>query len=172
MGQLIIPNEILFPHIREEIRAGNSVRIRVKGNSMLPLIRPETDEIELSPLDKRTLRKGNIVLARSEDGRYLVHRIEKVKAGVVFIRGDGNTSARETCTVDNVFAQVTGIFRKDKKIGKNSCQWKFAQYGWPSSPLLRRICLGAFRRLRSLSRRTNSDCDENEREHKNQANRG
>ncbi|OQB67482.1 MAG: hypothetical protein BWX93_01773 [Bacteroidetes bacterium ADurb.Bin139] len=149
MGQLIIPNEVFFAHIKGEINAGNSVRIPVKGNSMLPLIHPETDEIELSPLDKRSLRKGNIVLALLEDGRYLVHRIEKVKGEMVFIRGDGNTSARETCTVDNVFAQVKGIFRKDKKIEKNSCQWKFAQYGWPSSPLLRRICLGAFRRLRS-----------------------
>ena len=149
MGQLIIPNEVFFAHIKGEINAGNSVRIPVKGSSMLPLIHPETDEIELSPLDKRSLRKGNIVLALLEDGRYLVHRIEKVKDGEVFIRGDGNASARETCTVDHVFAQVTGIFRKDKKIGKNSCQWKFAQYGWPSSALLRRICLGAFQRLRS-----------------------
>ncbi len=149
MGQLIIPNEVFFAHIKGEINAGNSVRIPVKGSSMLPLIHPETDEIELSPLDKTSLQKGNIVLALLEDGRYLVHRIEKVKDGEVFIRGDGNASARETCTVDHVFAQVTGIFRKDKKIGKNSCQWKFAQYGWPSSALLRRICLGAFQRLRS-----------------------
>jgi len=118
MGQLIIPNEVFFVHIKGEINAGNSVRIPVKGNSMLPLIHPETDEIELSPLDKRSLRKGNIVLALLEDGRYLVHRIEKVKDGEVFIRGDGNASARETCTVDHVFAQVTGIFRKGKKSKK------------------------------------------------------
>ncbi|HNR27758.1 MAG TPA: S24/S26 family peptidase [Bacteroidales bacterium] len=154
---MIIPNDILFPHIREEIRAGHSVRIQTRGNSMLPLIRPGTDEIELSPLDKRSLQKGNIVLARSEDGRYLVHRIEKVKAEVVFLRGDGNASARETCTVNNFFAQLTGIFRKGKKIEKNSFQWKFAQYGWPSSPLLRRICLGVFRRLHCLHQRIKSN---------------
>lgn len=90
MGQLIIPNKVFFSHIQGEIKAGNSVRIPVKGNSMLPLIRPGTDDIELSPLNKRSIEKGNIVLAQTEDGRYLVHRIEKVEGEVVFIRGDGN----------------------------------------------------------------------------------
>ncbi|MDD4919439.1 MAG: S24/S26 family peptidase [Bacteroidales bacterium] len=154
MGQLIIPNKVFFSHIQGEIKAGNSVRIPVKGNSMLPLIRPGTDDIELSPLNKRSIEKGNIVLAQTEDGRYLVHRIEKVEGEVVFIRGDGNVSARETCSINNIFAQVTGIFRKGKKIKKISCQWKFAQYCWPSSPLLRRICLRVFRRFQCLAQRT------------------
>ena len=70
--QLIVQNESFFLHILTEIKAGHQVIIPSKGNSMLPFIRPGTDEIELSPIDNNSIRKRNIVLAKTEEESGLV----------------------------------------------------------------------------------------------------
>ncbi len=147
MMQLIIPNKVFFSQIMEEINAGNNVRIPPKGNSMLPFIRPKSDEIELSPLTEDSIRKGNVVLARTKENSYVIHRIEKVESEKITLRGDGNLTIRESCNTDSVFAEVTGIYRDGKKITETSLFWKFAKHGWFSSPLLRRIYLAVDRRI-------------------------
>lgn len=150
MGQLIIPNEIFFSHIMEEINAGNSVRIPSKGNSMLPFIKHTKDEIELSPLNENSISVGNIVLAKTADNGYVVHRIEKAEPLKITLRGDGNLTVRETCNASSIFAEVTCIYRGNKVIKKTSIIWKFAKSCWFSSPLLRRIYLGIYRRIKRL----------------------
>ncbi|MDD4695898.1 MAG: S24/S26 family peptidase [Fermentimonas sp.] len=148
MVELIIPNEVFFSHIMEEINAGNSVRIPSKGNSMLPFIQPVKDVIELSPLTENSIQKGNIVLAKTEENGYVVHRIERVESDKIILRGDGNINIRETCHTESVFAEVTGIYRGVKRITKSNLTWKLAKNVWFSSPLLRRIYLGIGRRIK------------------------
>ena len=116
MESLIVPNEVFFSHILEEIEARRAVRIPVKGNSMLPFIRPLTDQVELSELTGQSVTKGNIVLARTNGSNYVVHRIEKVEGEVVTLRGDGNLSVRERCDKGNVVAEVTAVYKKGRKI--------------------------------------------------------
>lgn len=150
MGQLIIPNEVFFSYIMEEINAGNSVRIPSKGNSMLPFIRPFEDEIELSPINENSVREGNIVLSKTKENRYVVHRIEKIESDKITLRGDGNLSTRETCNINSIFAEVTGIYREGKTVTKSSIKWKLAKNRWFSSPILRRVYLGIYRRIKRI----------------------
>ena len=145
--QLIVHNESFFSHIITEINSGHHVIIPSKGNSMLPFIRPSTDEIELSPLDKKSIQKGNIVLAKTYECNYVVHRIEKIEGDVVILRGDGNLKVREYCKKSNILAEVTTILRNKRKIKKNNFSWKLYQKLWFSNPLYRRIYLGLHRRL-------------------------
>lgn len=147
--QLIVQNESFFLHILTEIKAGHQVIIPSKGNSMLPFIRPGTDEIELSPIDNNSIRKRNIVLAKTEEGNYVIHRIEKIDGDVITLRGDGNLTTREYCKRSNISAEVTAILRKNRKIKKDNFRWSLHQNLWFSNPLLRRICLGIFRRLKN-----------------------
>ena len=90
MVQMIIPNDVFFSHILNEINDGKSVRIPSKGNSMLPLIRPEVDEIELSPISENSIQKGNILLAVINNNYYVIHRAEKISSEKITLRGDGN----------------------------------------------------------------------------------
>ena len=147
--QLIVQNESFFLHILTEIKAGHQVIIPSKGNSMFPFIRPGTDEIELSPIDNNSIRKRNIVLAKTEEGNYVIHRIEKIDGDVITLRGDGNLTTREYCKRSNISAEVTAILRKNRKIKKDNFRWSLHQNLWFSNPLLRRICLGIFRRLKN-----------------------
>ena len=148
MRQLTISNEVFFSHIMEEIRIGNSIRIPSKGGSMLPFIRPSKDEIELSPIKDDSVKKGNIVLAKTKNNEYVIHRIEKIESNEIILRGDGNLTVRETCDINSIFAEVTGIYRGGKTIGKTSLIWKFARDVWFSSPLMRRVYLGVYRRVK------------------------
>ena len=145
--QLILQNETYFSHILTEIDAGYHVVIPSKGNSMLPFIRPRTDEIKLSPIDNKSIQKGNIVLAKTDDGNYVIHRIEEIDGDTITLRGDGNLTTREYCKKNNILAEVTAILRNNRKIKKDNFRWMLNQKLWFSNPLLRRIYLGVYRRL-------------------------
>lgn len=147
MESLIVPNEIFFSHILEEIDAHRAVKIPVKGTSMLPFIRPPSDQIELSKLNGQSITKGNIVLARTKANSYVVHRIEKVEKELVTLRGDGNPFVREQCDKKHVVAEVTAVYKKGRKIGKGSLKWNLAKKCWSSSPLLRRFFLRIYRKI-------------------------
>ena len=146
--QLIVQNESFFLHILTELEAGHHVVIPSKGNSMLPFIRPRTDEIELSSIDNKSIQKRNIVLAKTDEGNYVIHRIEKIDGDAITLRGDGNLTTREYCKRNNISAEVTAILRKNRKIKKDNFLWILHQNLWFSNPLLRRIYLGVYRRLK------------------------
>lgn len=147
MEKLIVPNEIFFSQVLEEIKAGRAVKIPSKGNSMRPFIRQGTDMIELKPLSENSIERGNIVLAKTKEDKYVAHRIEKVNHDVIILRGDGNLSVREVCSKKNIFAEVTAVYKKNETIRKGSFKWNLSKIYWFSSPLLRKIYLGIDRRL-------------------------
>ena len=47
-----IANECFFAWVESEIKSGRSVKFRVKGNSMMPLLRNGKDEVVVGPYDK------------------------------------------------------------------------------------------------------------------------
>lgn len=144
---LVLPNAVFFDEILQQISEGKRVRIRAKGNSMLPLIRDGKDEIVLEKLNPNSLHKGNIVLAILPSRAYVIHRIEDIKGNKVTLRGDGNLTSREQCATDDILAEVASIHRGKKSIDRRSLLWKSASILWPSHPFLRRIYLGVYRRL-------------------------
>ena len=51
-----IANECFFAWVESEIKSGRSVKFRVKGNSMMPLLRNGKDEVVVGPYDKEELK--------------------------------------------------------------------------------------------------------------------
>lgn len=154
MESLIIPNDIFFSHILEEINLNNTVKIPVKGSSMLPFIRPLSDEIELKRLNHKSLEKGNIVLAKTRENKYIVHRIEKIEQDTITLRGDGNLSVREICDKNNIFAEVTAVYKKKRIVRKDSFEWNLIKNYWFSNPFLRRVYLGIDRKINKMLNKT------------------
>lgn len=52
-------------------------------------IKGNIDQVEFSRLSGQSVTKGNIVLGKTNENNYVVHRIEKVEGEVVMFRGDG-----------------------------------------------------------------------------------
>lgn len=96
--------------IEEAVRLvddGVSVTLPVNGRSMLPFIIGGRDSVILQkPVN---LHVGNVVLAWTDDSRWVVHRIIHIDGDRITLMGDGNLSGREYCTVGHVKALVTHV---------------------------------------------------------------
>lgn len=148
METRVIQNNLFFQEIASRIAEGERVRMRAKGNSMLPFIRDSKDEVVLEKPNKRSFQKGRLLLVQLSDKRYVLHRVEKIENNAVLLRGDGNLSILETCTVSDVIAEAIAVMRGGKEIKVGSFKWKLYGYLWPQNAFLRRVGLGVYRRLR------------------------
>lgn len=101
----VIDNRIAFAQARDLLLEGQSVQIRVQGQSMLPFFRSGS-RITLRPLREGDLRRGNVVMALAPSGYYVVHRIIRVTDGTVTLLGDGNTVGTETMPISQVYGIV------------------------------------------------------------------
>ncbi len=76
----IIPNIEALKIIEEGIKAGGSVRLTVRGNSMSPLLLDGIDAVTLNPFIPEKLKKGDVILFRYKEA-FLLHRIVEVQGG-------------------------------------------------------------------------------------------
>ncbi|MDD2313464.1 MAG: S24/S26 family peptidase [Proteiniphilum sp.] len=144
----VIPNELLFDEVAKQIALGYRVQIRAKGNSMLPFIREGKDCIMLEKVGAYSFQSGNLLLVHLRDGRYVLHRVMKCDEDQIVLRGDGNLSAVETCTRDEVIAEAVQVIRSGKAICRGSLLWNMYRSIWPGGTFFRRIGLAIYRRLR------------------------
>lgn len=97
------------PHainVEEYLRQHGSITYRFSGTSMLPLLRQGRDAVTLRLLAPgETPRRGSVVLFRSAQGKAVLHRVVRVRGGLVTTRGD-NCAANDAPVP---FAQVIGV---------------------------------------------------------------
>ncbi len=144
---LSVPNEILLPQVAEFIKEGRRVTIRVRGNSMNPYLVDRRDEVVLSPFTVDDLQVGAVILARVVDGRFILHRIVKVKDGEITMMGDGNWRGTECTDPEDVLGLVTSVVRKGKTVNCTSLYWKAYSRTWMIMRPLRRWLLAVWRRI-------------------------
>ncbi|MBQ6957629.1 MAG: S24/S26 family peptidase [Bacteroidales bacterium] len=100
--------------IREAVRLvdeGLAVTMLVKGRSMLPFILGGQESAVLTqPGD---IRPGDVVLARIDGCRYVLHRVMEVSADKVVLMGDGNIRGQEICRPSDVLARADEVVGAD-----------------------------------------------------------
>ena len=105
-----LPMEELMPILSAQLETGGRATLVVTGNSMYPTFRNRADAVYLIPVN-RPLKKGDLILYRRENGRYILHRIvTKPKNGRFFCTGD-NQWVQEAVTDAQVLALVDGFTR-------------------------------------------------------------
>ena len=125
-----IPNDLFFAWVESEIAEGRSVKFRLKGNSMFPLLRNGKDEVILEKCFPENLKPMDVILFRYR-GAHVLHRIIKRKGNDLLIQGDGSIVAMEHCTVNDVVGKVTSICRSSgKTIVIDSWKWKLYSHLW------------------------------------------
>lgn len=108
-----LPMEELMPILATQLESGGKATLVVTGNSMYPTFRNRADAVYLVPV-KRPLKRGDLILYRRDNGRYILHRIvTKPKNGSFFCTGD-NQWELETVTDAQVLALVAGFTRDGK----------------------------------------------------------
>lgn len=123
------PNSEIFKYVAEEIADGKNVKLRVRGNSMIPFIR-EDDFIILIPCNPSTLKIGDVVLFNHNKEVHL-HRIIRKKGNRLILQGDGNIIAKEEIALHDVIAKMKQIIqKKGKKVNADAWVWYFFFYLW------------------------------------------
>ncbi len=99
-----IANRELFSIVRDTLLEGNTVRVAVNGQSMLPFFRSGS-QITLRPIKEEDIRKYNVVIADAGHN-FVVHRIIDIGEEVVTLLGDGNLRGTERVTRDKIYGIV------------------------------------------------------------------
>ena len=94
---------------------------------------------------KETYMKGDIVLALTSEGKYVMHRIIKVKDGTVILRGDANLRKTETCMPQDIAGAVISITRNGKHLLCSSAKEKAKSAVWQALFPFRRLILKIMR---------------------------
>ena len=123
---------------------GVEVIFPVNGRSMRPFIEGGRDSVLLvKPVDVKPM---DVVLAKTEDNRYVVHRVLEIAGDRVTLMGDGNLQGREICECKNIYAKVTHVVTPN---GKRHALYtpfiQFVQKLWVSLLPLRRYLLKLYR---------------------------
>ena len=99
-----IANRELFAIVRDTLLEGSTVRVAVKGQSMLPFFRSGST-ITLRPIKEGDIRKYNVVMADAGNA-FVVHRIIEVGEEFVTLLGDGNYLGTEQVARDKIYGVV------------------------------------------------------------------
>lgn len=118
------------------------------GRSMRPFIEHKRDSVVLSKVDN--IKEGDVVLAKSVEKGYVVHRLVKIdrETKQCVLRGDGNLDT-EHCGESDILAKAVAFVRKKKKqrVEVDSITWKAYSWLWTRLLPVRRYLLALHRRL-------------------------
>lgn len=103
------------------------------GYSMIPLLRPRQDIIEIRPLTGRA-KKYDVVLYRriqNSGAPYILHRVLKVLPdGKYIIAGDHNTFKEYDVTDDMILGVMTRVIRNGKSIYPSYWMYQLYVHLW------------------------------------------
>lgn len=116
MTELVLPNDVMMEGFAALLDEGREVRFTPKGVSMRPFIEGGRDSVVLRKNSAVTV--GDIVLAKLENGSYVLHRVIKKSSERLTLMGDGNLSGTESALARDVLGTVTGIVKPNGKCVK------------------------------------------------------
>jgi signal peptidase I len=127
---LIASNAEMLGLLEELLGEDKSVRLKIKGRSMLPLLGDGVEEVELSrPTDKEII-DGALVLFRYGDG-FLLHRIIRRKENNLMLRGDNVFQSIEFVNTEQVIGIVRRIiYPRGRELSIRSLRWKILSTSW------------------------------------------
>ena len=139
-------DDIILSEVVRLVEEGVSVTLPVDGRSMLPFIVGGRESAILTKPGK--LKKGDVVLAWTDDRRYVLHRIISIDHEQVILRGDGNIGT-ELCRLSDVKGAVVGFYRKgrEKLDRTDEKKWKIYSWIWTRLFPVRRYLLAFYRRI-------------------------
>ena len=112
----------LWHVIDEVISNGGEFTISPNGISMLPLLRPGIDSVVLiSPND---IKKGDIVLYKRDNGKFVLHRVMAIKKDEYIMCGDNQKKFEYGITSTHLLAKVKDMYRGEEKIDTESKEYQ------------------------------------------------
>ncbi len=108
--------------IEKELLEKGSFAACAKGESMRPMLKGGRDMVIVEPISEK-VKKYDVILFKDESLRYVLHRVIKIKNGVIITRGD-NTYFTEKVQRENVLGILTRYNKNGKSYSVNSLSYK------------------------------------------------
>lgn len=99
------------------------------GVSMMPLLRQNRDVMIIERPTGR-LKKYDVPLYKRDSGKYVLHRILKVRKDDYVICGDNCTQKEYGITDRHIIGVLTGVIRDGKTIGMQDFSYKLYYHLW------------------------------------------
>lgn len=138
-GDKIINTAELMAVYRELVESGKEVKVAVSGHSMEPFLKEGRDSVILIKCTQP--EKGDVVMYKRENGRYILHRVVKVSGDKCFFAGDEQTFVEGPLDKSVVFAKACEVKRKGKTLKKGDFIWEFFEHTWLFMLPIRRFLL-------------------------------
>ena len=131
----------LWPIAEAALAAGGCFRLWPSGRSMLPLLREGRDSVLLAP--PTDLRRYDILLVRSPDGQFYLHRAIGLDGDTVTLAGDALLTTEGPFPLSCVLARVLCVYRDGREYDPRSRRAR----RYVRRRLHRRRLLSAIRRI-------------------------
>jgi len=147
---MIVAAQEFMPVIRAALERGQTVRMTVTGSSMLPFIH-NGDVVDLHPVSSLP-KRGDVVLAKCRQGRYVLHRVIRLEGNMFFLRGDAQRHLEESLTARDVLGRIDISYHHGRPRVLCSGVWHLVWLLWthsaPFGPLLLQFAI----RIRRIGR--------------------
>lgn len=116
--------ESQIPEMRSALQSGKLVEFETHGFSMIPLLHDGGDRVILAQ-PSFPLRLNDVALCKTDEGRYVLHRVIAINNGGYTLCGD-NCVTTEFCVGDSDVVGVAAAFiRNGKKTEVSSKKYRF-----------------------------------------------
>ena len=148
MGKIVMANDVMADLIEEAVNKGETVRLRVQGNSMFPFLRNGKDVVEIRKVRGEEVRRGDVILFRYSSS-FILHRVVRRNGAVVKTQGDGVWNFFETIAANQIIGVARLVVRENGKMVKlDSMGWIVLANFWISLRFLRRYLLFVLYKVR------------------------
>ena len=144
-----IPNELYFAEVQSHLQQGKKVKIKIRGNSMLPFIRNNDEAVLISPTPEK-IKKGTPVLARTSELGIVLHRIYNIEGNHITLLGDGNINQFEHTSPERIIATVSHYYRGKYTFRTDSLMMRIIGLLWMAAHPWRRKVLIVVWRIKQL----------------------
>ena len=139
----IVSPDVVMEPLLSLLAETAAVPLVISGSSMTPFLAPGRDTVYLSAISE-PLKRGDMVLYRRDNGRYVLHRILRVSGDSYTMVGDAQSVPEPGIRREQILAIVTAVRRKEKLLRKGSFWWVFFERVWIHMVPLRPLIRGAY----------------------------
>lgn len=112
-----------MPEIKRCLNEGKLAEFETHGFSMIPLLHDGGDRVVLEK-PKAQLRVNDVAFCKTDDGRYVLHRVVENKNGGYVLRGDNCRSCEFCKSDDDVIGVVRCFIRRGKNVKVDALSYK------------------------------------------------
>lgn len=146
-----ITSRLLFTAVSEQLAAHRQAAFTVTGMSMWPFLCHGRDQVVVE--EPGPLRRGDIVLYRVSEQKYILHRITRLTGTTFQTTGDGNFARDPELPRSCIVARVCSVVRKGRTLACSSFRWRALSRLWMALFPLRPVMFSAWFAVRKYIRR-------------------